>query len=120
MKLIIAGGRDFSQCDMVASAVAHAANRMGKFVGDISEIVSGGASGADACGEEYAKAAGIPLKVFPADWDKHGRAAGPIRNQQMAEYADGLLCFWDGKSRGTANMLECMKKLGKPSLTIYY
>jgi len=51
---------------------------------------------------------------FPADWDTHGRAAGPIRNKQMAEYGDALLLIWDGESRGSANMKSNMKKLGKP------
>jgi hypothetical protein len=44
--------------------------------------------------------------LFKADWDKHGKAAGPIRNQQMAQEADGLIAFWDGKSRGTKDMIQ--------------
>lgn len=58
----------------------------------------------------------IPVKRFPADWDRHGRAAGPIRNCQMAQYADALIAIWDGKSRGTKNMIDEMNKCGKPVL----
>lgn len=52
------------------------------------------------------------MKRFPADWGKYGKSAGVLRNKQMAEYADGLIAFWDGKSRGTANMIETAKGLG--------
>ena len=50
----------------------------------------------------------------------HDKAAGPIRNRQMAEYADYLIAFWDGESRGTRNMIETMKKLGKHGVVIRY
>lgn len=56
----------------------------------------------------------IFVKEFPADWDKFGKGAGPIRNKQMADYADALLLIWDGESRGSANMKSQMEKLGKP------
>lgn len=57
---------------------------------------------------------GISIKKFPADWDLHGKAAGPIRNRQMAKYADCLLLIWDGKSRGSMNMKQEMERIGKP------
>jgi len=77
-----------------------------------TEVVSGGAKGADEFGERYAEMHKIPLKVFPADWNKYGNAAGPIRNKQMAEYADALVAVWDGKSRGTKNMIDTARNLG--------
>lgn len=94
MKLIIAGGRDyhFSQED-------HAF--LDSLAG-VSEVVSGGASGADAEGEAWAKSHGIPVRVFKADWKVHGRGAGPRRNIEMAEYADAVVIFPGG--RGTASM----------------
>lgn len=55
---------------------------------------------------------------FPADWNTHGKAAGPIRNRKMAEYADALLLIWDGKSRGSTNMYNEMRKLDKPVFQI--
>jgi len=78
------------------------------------EIVCGGATGGDQAGKAWAFLAGVPVKMFPADWKANGRAAGPIRNTAMAKYADALIAFWDGQSRGTAHMIECMRALGKP------
>ena len=58
-------------------------------------------------------------KYIYLDWNKHGKAAGPIRNRQMAEYADCLIAVWDGKSRGTKNMIDEMNKLMKPVFLIW-
>ena len=56
----------------------------------------------------------IHFALFDADWETHGKAAGPIRNAQMAKYADALLLIWDWKSKGSANMKQEMFKLNKP------
>lgn len=48
----------------------------------------------------------IPVIHFPANWDKHGKSAGHIRNAEMAKYADALVAFWDGKSKGTKGMID--------------
>lgn len=80
----------------------------------VTEVVSGCARGVDRAGEIWAADHMIPVKHFPADWNRHGKAAGPIRNGEMAEYADGALLLWDGVSRGTTNMKEHMERLGKP------
>lgn len=66
----------------------------------ITEVVSGVAHGVDKLGERWAQAHKIPVKQFPAQWNKYGNAAGPIRNREMAEYADALIAVWDGQSRG--------------------
>lgn len=105
MKVIIAGTRDFNDYRAVKSTVD-------RTCWDITEVVSGGASGADALGEEYARHIGIPLKIFEADWSKHGKAAGPIRNREMATYADALIAFWDGASKGTMNMIQEARNAG--------
>ena len=77
------------------------------------EIVSGGSGNIDKLGERWAQFSGCEaVTVFPADWSKHGKAAGPIRNRQMAEYADALVLIWDGESRGSKNMLEEATKRG--------
>jgi len=86
----------------------------------ITEVVSGGAAGVDMLGERWALRQGIPTTVFQANWNAHGKAAGPIRNKQMAEYADALIAVWDGESPGTKNMIETMEKLGKPVLIYLY
>jgi len=110
MKVIIAGSREFT-CDLMTHIVDHAV-RKSKF--DINEVVSGTAKGVDTAGETWAFFKNIKITKFPADWKKHGKAAGPIRNGLMAEYADALIAIWDGQSSGTKHMIESMKKIGKP------
>jgi len=101
MKVIIAGSRGFSdlqllyaKCEEILANVKEA------------EIVSGTAKGADKMGEHYASLRGFSVKQFPADWNKHGKSAGYLRNKDMAEYADMLIAFWDGESRGTKHMID--------------
>lgn len=84
---------------------------------EITEVISGGAEGVDSEAQHFASHMGhdgTPFKLFSADWKKHGRAAGPIRNKQMAEYGHALLLIWDGESRGSFNMKQEMLKLKKP------
>lgn len=99
MKVIIAGGRDFTNYALVEDAIKCSAF-------EISQVVSGKAKGVDTLGEVWALANNISVEAFPADWSQHGRAAGPIRNREMAEYADALIAIWDGESKGTANMIQ--------------
>lgn len=108
MKTIIAGGRDVTDYGVVEDAVA-AAQEKG-FV--ITEVVSGGASGVDYLGEVYARNHNLPIRRFKADWDRYKKAAGPIRNQEMAVYGESLIAIWDGISRGTKNMIEEANKRG--------
>lgn len=103
MKTIIAGGRHYQFNDT---------DREFLDTLEITEVVCGGATGADEGGRLWAISRGIPVKMFPADWKNHGKAAGPIRNREMAEYCEQLVAFWDGKSRGTKNMIETAKRLG--------
>lgn len=101
-RVIIAGSRSLEDYELVK---AYADFKLSNIEDEI-EIVSGAGSGADALGERYAKEKGFRIKRFPAEWDKYGRRAGPMRNRLMAEYADALLAYWDGESRGTANMIK--------------
>ncbi|MBX0320285.1 DUF2493 domain-containing protein [Shouchella clausii] len=106
-KVIVAGSRDFNDYMLLKRKLdVVLRNRASEEI----EIVSGKARGADTLGERYAKERGYAIKEFPADWETHGKAAGHIRNRLMAEYADALVAFWDGKSRGTENMIETAKK----------
>lgn len=100
MKVIIAGSRDLG-FDSVIRAMY-----LCPFAEDITEVVCGGARGVDKAGKDWAEIVGIPVKMFPADWNKFGRGAGHIRNEEMAVYADALIAVWDGKSPGTANMIK--------------
>ncbi len=119
MKLIIAGGRDLNVTNtFLVATVTELFPRV------ITEIVSGGATGIDSCAKEmtdnkfatdyFSQKIKGKFTEFPANWEKHGKAAGPIRNREMAEYGDALLLIWDGESRGSKNMKETMLKLGKP------
>lgn len=111
MKMIIAGSRTASSLSFETFA-----KLVDCAVGDkiITEVVSGGARGADALGEKWAKSKGIPVKLFPADWDKFGKSAGYKRNVQMGEYADFAVIIWDGLSPGSKHMMDIMQKLKKP------
>ncbi len=109
MRVIIAGSRTITNLATVEAAIKASGWR-----GSIAEVVSGGARGVDTLAEAWAAERGIAITRFPADWRTHGRAAGPMRNREMAEYADALIAVWDGESRGTANMIEEARKRGLP------
>lgn len=115
-KLIIAGGRDYDDYDRAHAEVKHIADTLNQPL----TIISGAAQGADTIGLQIAKAEGYETLKYPADWKAHGKAAGPIRNAEMARIADALLAFWDGESKGTANMIATMEDLGKPILVKRY
>ena len=106
-KVIIAGGRDFNDYDLLVKVCDHMLSNLN----DI-EIVSGHAKGADSLGELYAKEKNHKLTLFPANWSLYGKSSGVIRNQQMSEYADALICFWDDKSKGTKNMIDLATNKG--------
>lgn len=100
-RLIIAGGRNYQLTPADESWLDTL---------PVVEVISGGASGADAGGEAWAKSRLIPVRVFHADWKTHGNAAGPIRNREMAEYANAVALFPGG--RGTASMRREAKAAG--------
>lgn len=107
--IIIAGGRDFNDMSALIS-------KLDEVLIELKDsqllIVSGTARGADKLGEEYAKSNGYHVKRFPPDWNTHGKAAGFIRNAEMAKFADVLVAFWDGKSKGTKHMIDIANKEG--------
>lgn len=98
MKLVVAGGRDVHLSDKDYQVLEKVVNKM-----DIDEIITGGATGVDTDAIEWAKARGVKTRIFAAEWERHGRMAGPIRNREMALYADVLLHFPGGK--GTQSMI---------------
>lgn len=116
--LLIAGGRDFSNYDLLARrCAAYIAENCG--VQELT-ILSGCASGADSLGEQFAKEYQLQCRFFPAQWEKFGRAAGPMRNRQMAQVADGAVVFWDGRSRGTRSMIGYLRQMGVPFEVVQY
>lgn len=82
--------------------------------------MSGCASGADSLGERFAREYNLECRYFPAQREKYGKAAGPMRNRQMAEVADGAVVFWDGRSRGTRSMIEYLHQKGVPFVVVPY
>jgi hypothetical protein len=101
MKVIIAGGRDFMEYELLYESCRRIFENR-----EIREIVSGCAKGADRVGEKYAEFNKIPIKKFPAEWDKYGKSAGYRRNKEMADYSDVLVAFWNGESKGTKHMID--------------
>lgn len=134
MQLIVAGGRDFTDYNLVKKT-------LDKLLLKISvpiRIVSGRCSdekkgiltftaddgtkvyGADGLGERYAKENDIPVLSVPANWKKYGRSAGPKRNRQMAALGTHALIFWDEKSRGSYDMITAAKEYKLKFKVIYY
>ena len=111
-RVVVAGCRDYNNYAEAKKYIDFCLSNIRK-ENDII-IVSGCASGADAIGERYAEKNGFKVEKYPADWESYGRSAGPRRNRQMAEVSDYVICFWDGKSRGTKSMIDCALECGKP------
>jgi lactate dehydrogenase-like 2-hydroxyacid dehydrogenase len=109
MKTIVAGSRTMQDPAVVKQALL-AVKRLGW---KITEVVSGCARGVDTIGAEIARQYGIPVCEMPADWDKLGKSAGYLRNQEMARYADALVAVWNGHSKGTKHMIDTMEYHGK-------
>ena len=107
MKVVIAGSRDIIDYSILLKAIKECPFQ-------ITEVISGRARGVDTLGEHFAEDYGLKLHPFPADWKRLGNAAGPIRNAQMADFADAVLCVWDGVSSGTKDMMNQAKKRGLP------
>lgn len=109
MRVIIAGSRDLNKIEYVRKAVGLFIQKSDK---SITEIVSGTARGVDRLGEDWANEHGIPIKRFPANWDRYGKQAGYLRNKQMAEYGGALIAIWDGESPGTGMMINLAREHG--------
>ena len=114
-KVIIAGSRSFNDYNLLESKLDFYLSQRS----DV-EIVSGTCYGADKLGEIYAIKHKLPIKQFPADWNKYGKSAGYRRNSQMADYADACVVFWDGKSKGAQHMINLAKAKGIPLRVVYF
>lgn len=112
MIVIVAGGRDFNQRRVIFSTLDALYQAAG-----LTEIVHGGASGADTLAGEWARGEGVPQVVYKADWDKHGKAAGPMRNRAMAQHGIDLLIAFPGGA-GTGSMITTARQYDIPVLRI--
>ncbi len=115
IRVIIAGTRNFSDYPLMKDKLDRLRASIGVF-----EVVSGGATGADSLGERYANENELPLKIFPAEWNKYGKVAGYKRNEQMAQYAGACIVFWDGKSKGTEHMINLATQYGLKTSIVRY
>lgn len=106
MRILVCGGRDFDDWRFLQSVLSK------EFGAGVFTIIEGGATGVDFLARVYAKYYGLPHEQYPADWKKHGKGAGPIRNQQMLDEGkpDLVVAFPGGV--GTADMVRRSKKAG--------
>lgn len=104
MKVIIAGSRHLLINSRTIDGIVKASGF------EITEVVSGHCRGIDTDGEYWARRHEIPTKLFPADWKQWGKSAGPIRNNEMAQYAEALILIWDGRSKGSFDVLNRAKQ----------
>jgi YspA, cpYpsA-related SLOG family len=111
MKLIIAGSRMFTDYQLRCQTLAPERPR-------ITQVLTGGARGADQLGYRWAWKHAIRHRLFRAEWERFGKSAGVRRNHQMAQAGDMLVCFWEGVSKGSAHMISCMQQLGKPCVIV--
>lgn len=125
LRIIIAGSRNFNDYLLLEKTVFNIVNTINKS-DNIIKIISGGAKGADSLGEKFAKNFKFDIVRFIPDWNKLGKRAGYVRNEQMAKYAiqDNskgiLIAFWDGISKGTMHMINLAKKYNLEIYIIRY
>ena len=101
MKIAVVGSRAVTISDI------------GKYIGNVDEVISGGAVGVDSCAADFAREKGIRLTVFLPQYDLYGRAAPIVRNKQIVDYADKVIAFWDGSSKGTLSVIKYAQSIGK-------
>lgn len=106
MKIAIIGSRSITPEDI------------SQYIADCDEIVSGGAKGVDTCAAEYAHKNGLRLTEFLPNYEKYGRAAPIRRNEQIVDYADKIIAFGDGKSKGTQSVIKYAKRADKECIII--
>lgn len=117
MKIIIAGSRDIDNVEKVFELIENGLAELGLLPIEAHniEIISGGAIGVDTIAEDFSKVYNINFKRFPANWNKYGKCAGYLRNEEMANYVGkegALIAIWNGKSPGTKMMIDIAKKKG--------
>lgn len=101
MKIAVVGSRKITKVNLE------------KYVSEGDEIVSGGAVGVDSCAAEYARKNNLKLTVFLPQYDRYGRGAPIVRNKAIVDYADKVVVFWDGSSKGTLSVIKYAEKIGK-------
>jgi Domain of unknown function (DUF4326)/YspA, cpYpsA-related SLOG family len=113
LMLIIAGSRTFTDYQRLCQVLAPDKER-------ITQVLTGGARGADQLGYRWAWKHAVRHQLFRAEWERFGKSAGMRRNHQMAQAGDVLVAFWDGQSAGTRHMMQCMEQRGKPVVVVRF
>jgi glycogen synthase len=113
MKILVCGGRDYKNVDVFCAEM----DRLHKEV-VITKVITGDAKGADTMAWQWAEARNIPCSVYHADWKRHGKSAGPIRNQLMLDDAKPELVVAFPGGPGTRNMMEIARKAGVAVLEV--
>lgn len=110
MRLALVGSRQFPDEQLVRNWV--------QALPKGTVVVSGGCPDSpDAWAEDEARKLGLEVKIWPADWNKHGKAAGMIRNKDVVADSDRVDAFWDGESKGTASTIRLAREAGKLGCT---
>jgi hypothetical protein len=109
MKIAVIGSRTFTDVERMNTVLSAVARKHPNF-----EIISGAAKGADRLAALWGHERGHRVVEFPADWEKHGKRAGFIRNADIINAADAVVAFWDGESRGTLHSIGLAEDAGKP------
>ncbi len=118
MKLAIVGSRSLKYDEV---KVRSGIKKYIKNKGNVTELVSGGADGADTFAQYTAKELGLPIKIFYPNWNKYGKSAGFKRNELIVEYADEVLAIYKGeRTPGTANSVGHAKAMGKPYVEVFF
>ncbi len=130
MKIAIIGSRSFNDYDKLVDIIYRYFSHLGEEHNDngpyparvlhFDKIISGGASGADKNSERFAKENNIPIEVIKPDYEKYGKGAPLVRNEEIIKKADTVLAFWDKTSKGTQNALNHAKKHNKDTIIIYF
>lgn len=120
-KILVVGTRDFDDEILLNTTLDGIVNT------DLqTEIISGGAKGADKMAKIYSEWKDLDFKEFKADWKNLGKSAGPIRNHQMIDYIKGkpqssiVVAFWDGQSRGTKHTIDLARRNNLLTIVVYY
>ena len=118
IKVIIAGSRGIDDYNYIKHHLDNLFYYNDLFKNKEVIIISGTAKGVDRLGEYYGDNNSLKIERYPANWNKHGKMAGYFRNSEMAKIADIAIVFWDGQSRGSKHMIDTMKRIKKPVITI--
>ena len=110
-RIVIAGSRGFDDYEPAKEYIRKSLKLLN--TEDVI-ILSGGCYGADLLGERFAAEMGYEIERYPAQWEVYGRKAGIKRNEEMVKIADAVICFWDGKSKGTRSTIKFAEQMGKP------